>query len=190
MEVSLRDVASIENAFPLRAAIDVDPEGTHLSIQAKDIDGDCRVRLSSLVRFTPSSDATPYRVNPGDVVLTTRSRYDAAVVEGVPDDTIAAGSLYILRADAARVHPPFLAWYLHHPDTQAALRARQSGVSIPFLRLAELSALPISLPPIATQRAIAEIDGLRQREVDLSREIAERRAALLNHALMTKARED
>jgi hypothetical protein len=188
MQVKLRDVATITNAYPLRTAIDADPNGTHLAVQAKDVDSNYRLRPSALTRFIPSADLSQYRVSAGDIVFTTRSRYGAAVVDGVPRDTVAAGSLYILRVDAARVQPSFLAWYFRHPDVQGELRARQSGVSIPFLRLSELGDFPISLPPLATQQAIAEIEALRQREVDLNHQIAERRAHLLNHALMQKAR--
>ncbi|MEA2235833.1 MAG: hypothetical protein QOC81_557 [Thermoanaerobaculia bacterium] len=184
MRARLGDIAEIASGYPLQGALISDPAGSHWAVTARDIDGSFRLNPSSLVHATPDLDPQPYFVQEGDLLFLTRSRYGAAVIERLPGPTFAAGSVFILRVDHARVDSRYLAWYFALPRTQRELRRRENAGSMPFLRKAEIAEIEIPLPQLLTQRAIGEVAGLRHRERDLLARIETLRQQTVEDALL------
>lgn len=185
MKKKLADIAEIASGYPLQGALVADPAGSRWAVTARDVDGSFRLNPSSLTRVTPDLDPTPYLVHEGDLLFLTRSRYGAAVIESLPGQTFAAGSVFILRVDRARVDPRYLAWYFALPRTQRELRQRENaGSSMPFLRKAEIAEHEIPLPPLQIQRAIGEVAELRHRERDLLARIETLRQKTVDDALL------
>ena len=184
MKKKLDDIAEIASGYPLQGALVADPVGSRWAVTARDVDGSFRLNPSSLIRVTPDLDPTPYLVHEGDLLFLTRSRYGAAMIENLPGPAFAAGSVFILRVDRARVDPRYLAWYFALPRTQRELRQHENTGSMPFIRKAELAQIEIPLPPLQTQRAIGEVAELRHRERDLLARIETLRQQTVDDALL------
>lgn len=187
MHSSLGDIAEIASAYPVRGYLDPDPEGSHWAVMAKDIDTSFRIDASSLVRVTPDTDPTPYLVREGDLLFLSRSRYGAAAVYDVPQNSFAVGSIFILRVDPSRVHPKYLAWYFALPETQRALRQRENAGKMPFLRKSELSQFAVPVPPLDVQQTIAAVSDLRLRERQLVTQLEHLRQETVDGALLHAA---
>ncbi len=185
----LDEIASIVPAYQFRGAMQPDQQGSHWAVQAKDIDASFRLDTSSLVRITPQNDPEPYRIAAGDLLFLSRSRYGAAVVNDLPPNAFATGTVYILRVDPEHVHPQYLAWYFAHPLVQAELRGHQSGSSMPFLPKRQLEAIEVALPPLERQRAIAEAAALRREEHEMTLRLDEFKQKQIDGALWRAAQE-
>ena len=80
---------------------------------------------------------------------------------------VAAGSLYILHADPARVSAEYLVFFLNLPATQMALRQLATGSAIPNLRRSAIEQLQVALPSLSDQHQLVELSRLVRRQADI-----------------------
>lgn len=73
---------------------------------------------------------------------------------------VAAGQRTMLfRVNPEKADANFLRLYLSAPLTQARILALAHGSTTPHLRVADVRSFPVNLPPVAEQRAIADVLG-------------------------------
>ena len=116
------------------------------------------------------------RVTPNDVLMTTRGtigrvarfkcKYTSALINA---------QMLILRTDAAVLSSDFLYYLLSSEGVQSALRAYSSGSAQPQIPIRDLRCVPITVPPLETQRRIASILGAYDDLIEVNR----RRVTLL-----------
>jgi hypothetical protein len=141
----LADVAALRLGSPFRERIVHDPGGVFRIVQAKDVGSDGALILKGMARVTevPGKGA-PDTLSAGELVFQTRGlSYRAATVPDEAPPMVAAGSLYILRPDPARVSADYLVFFLNLPATQAVLRALATGSTIPNLRRSSIERLSL-----------------------------------------------
>lgn len=82
-----------------------------------------------------------------------------AYVDFVPMDYIASTKLMVIRANADKVTPKYLYYFLKSDATVAELQilAETRSGTFPQITFAELASLVISVPPIAIQENIVKI---------------------------------
>ena len=147
------------------------------NVDKKSIDGDAEIRLCNYTdvyyneRITGALDfmsatATPaqravFRLRPGDVLLTKDSEtpddigVSALVAEDVPD-LICGYHLAVVRPRPSRVVGGYVRWALASMLARQRMSAVATGVTRFGLRSGAIADLPIPVPPIATQRALAD----------------------------------
>ena len=180
--MQLREIAAIQIGYQHRDKghpIHMGSTGTHWIIQIKDLDLEERFKSEvierggsvpyvwpdSLYQVTPTGDAERYLVSQGDVLFLSRGQHTYAVpVSQTLKNTVASYYFYILRLDTDRVDPEYLAWFINQPTTQACLERLQRGSHIKIIPKSAFEELEVVLPPLATQRAIVELERLRQKE--------------------------
>ncbi len=102
-----------------------------------------------------------FRLKQGDVVLTKDSEtaddigVSALVAEDVPD-LVCGYHLAVVRARTGRTVGGYLRWVIASTVARQQMSAAATGVTRFGLRAAAIADLPIPVPPIATQRAIAD----------------------------------
>jgi hypothetical protein len=185
MMIRLDQVAHLRTGSPFRERIGHDAQGKFLVVQGKDVGTDGALILDGMVRVTDAPNKkTPDTLSQGEVIFQTRGvSYRAAVVPNVSAPMIAAGSLFILSPDAARVTPEYLAFFLNLPATQASLRQLATGSTIPNLRRSAIEQLEIPLPNLPDQRRLVELATLVRKQSDIADRINTLRLQEL-HALM------
>jgi type I restriction enzyme S subunit len=141
------------------------------------VDGDCQVRLCNYTdvyyneQITRSIDfmaATAtheqravFGLKSGDVVVTKDSEtaddigVSAAVAEDIPD-LVCGYHLAIVRARAGSAVGGYLRWVLAATLARQRMSAAATGVTRFGLRSDAIADLPVQVPPVATQRAIAD----------------------------------
>jgi restriction endonuclease S subunit len=178
--------------------------GTHRIIQIKDLDLEERCKSTGIERggsspsvwpdglyqVTPAGDARRYLVSQGDVLFLSRGQHTCAVPILQPlEHTIASYYFYILRSDTARVDPAYLAWFINQPTVQACLERLQRGSHIKIVPKSAFTELEVVLPPPATQRAIVELERLRQKEAYTMSRLVQARKRLVNGLALRAAQE-
>lgn len=152
-----------------------DPEGTHQVLITRHLRDGVSYEYSEAdeLRIVPGRDITKYEIGAGDVVFMSRgSRNLAWAIKAVPVPTIVPVSFYILRP-ATGVEARYLAWYLNQQPARAAIDQLRTGAGTPIVQREAFKQLQVVLPPLETQRAIADISDLQVREQELRTRLAD-----------------
>ena len=101
-----------------------------------------------------------------DVVLTTEAPLGEIAL--IKDKNVAlAQRIITLRGKKDIVDNPFLKYYFQNKDGQHELQSRASGTTVFGIKAAVLKKVPIHLPPLPEQRAIASVLSSLDDKIDL-----------------------
>jgi restriction endonuclease S subunit len=182
----LGQVATIRAGFPFRGRIEPNANGRHRVVQIKDVSDDGHLSFDGLLRTDVDGVRGEHFLSAGDVLFISRgTRRRAAAVEVGPGDVIASGQFFII-GPAQKVMPEFLAWYINRRPAQQYLAENAAGSNVQIITRPVLERLPVELPPLETQRRIVDVYKLSLQEQSLMAAIAERRARLVEEALLRK----
>jgi type I restriction enzyme S subunit len=122
-------------------------------------------------------------VRSGDTIVSTVRTYLRAVwpVPDDVDDLVVSTGFAVLTPQ--RIDPRYFSWWVRSDIFVEDVVARSVGVSYPAINALDLGRLPVRVPPVAEQRAIAEfldaetarIDALRAKKRRMIRLLEERR---------------
>jgi hypothetical protein len=172
MHVSLNQIAELRAGYTLRGQADLSTSKSVQVYHARDVTERGKLPLLSIDGVNPRA-----YIKDDDVLLTIRDKFAAMVADVHTRNAIAASAVMIIRPDADKVLPAYLAFYLNSSVCQRDLRAMMSGSSIMTITKAKLQELDVWLPDPPTQRQLAELDG----NISQQREIIDRRRRTLDH---------
>jgi len=113
----------------------------------------------------------PVKLAAGDVLLTSEAPLGEAYYLKSGEQFCLGQRLFALRAKPEMLASRFLYYRLISPETQQELLARASGSTVQGIRQSELRRVPLSIPPLPTQRRIAEILGRLDDKIEVNRRI-------------------
>lgn len=176
---SLQTIADIRAGYTFRTKITDDPQGGIRVLQIKDIKGRSEVQPEPLPRIQWQGAGAPPLLAAGDIVLPARGEYyNAAIADGaVP--VIATSQFFVLEVRNKAITPEFLCWYLNQPAAQNYFRANRTGTGMPMLGKQILGALPVPVPPLATQHKIVALQRLWEREKQVTEQLLHNRETML-----------
>ncbi|HKU74255.1 MAG TPA: restriction endonuclease subunit S [Pyrinomonadaceae bacterium] len=181
----LKDIATIQIGYHFRDQIKPVKGGTYKLIQIKDVS---RIGLSSVEKLINVNidDLKPEQVlRKGDVILVGRGERRLAVA--ITDDSTKAtvgSQFFIIRANHL-VDPSYLSWALNQDSAQRYLQEQSVGTNVKIVSKEAISYLPIILPGIGTQRTIASLHSLNEKQRHLMNTIAERSYRLTEQTLLS-----
>jgi restriction endonuclease S subunit len=185
MKTLLKNIAEIQIGYQARGRIEPNPGGAFHIIQVKDFDHQNELMLDTIYRTDVERDPEKYRVQTGDVLFVSRGFHNFAVAIDLPlENTLASNTFYILRVDAQRILPGYLAWTIN--QSQCQLKAMTQAQNIPLIPKAAFERLEIDLPPLSVQHKVLKLLELMKQERDLN----EKRADLIQAACIHAARQD
>jgi hypothetical protein len=187
--MKLADVVQILPGVPFRSRIEGEREGTHIVVQARDLTGDGGIQIEAAAKLSALPGSRRVLLQVGDLVLQPRgTRFSVGRFGGADLPAVAAAPLLILRSDARRISPEFLAALLLSPSTQAILKQSAVGTYVPQVPRHAIEALHIDLPDLASQTRLADIARLDQRETEVMDRLREMRGRLFDLAVKETAR--
>ncbi|WP_428266060.1 restriction endonuclease subunit S [Haliangium sp.] len=144
-------------------------------VRITDIDDYGRLRPESRASID-AARAEPHRLARGDLLFartggTVGKTYLYREHDG---DCAHAGYLIRFTLDQARCEPAFVAYYTQSDSYWRWLQGRVREAAQPNINAAELASLPVPLPPLPRQRAIADIMDRYDRVISLSERIEHR----------------
>lgn len=135
---------------------------------------DYRVSEQNIARIGPEDHLRMARhhLEPGDIVYGRRGDIGrhALVTERERGWLCGTGCLRI-RFGSAPVDPQFVSYYLRQPSVIELILGKAVGTTMPNLNTSILESVPLELPPLPTQRRIAEILGRLDDKIQVNQRI-------------------
>ena len=180
MRTLLKTIADIWVGYQPKGRVERDVDGTHRLIQIKDFREGGSIDSDSLSWIVPDREPDRYRVREGDVLFSSRGKYNAAyVLENDPGDALAGGNLFVVRLKKENILPEYLAWSLNQPVMREEIRGRMMGSNIPYISKKAFEQLEILVPPLEAQRRICDLISLQRQEQRLLAILATKREQLV-----------
>lgn len=172
MNSALSDVAKLQLGFYAKP----DEEGNIKYLQAKHFT-DSGELLSDVDTFINVSEKNEsHLLKDGDLLFAGKGfRNFAWTYFSEIGDAVASSIFFVIRPDKDKVYPEFLTTLFNTPKYQAYFQSLGAGSSITSIRKSELEAMAINLPSLEVQKKIMEIKKLHQQDLNLSKEIIEKK---------------
>jgi len=177
----LADVADIRIGYPFRGKIDFDVAGSIPVIQLRNFATDLSLAPAPLLAVKQLPAADRHALQEGDVLYASKGeRNFAFAVPATLRGAIPASYFFVLHARTPEVLPEYLAWYLNQPPAKNFLRSHAvRGTHMPVIPKSIFEQCPITVPPLAIQRAIIKLDELRRAEKHLTEKLDAAKAKLV-----------
>ena len=138
--------------------------------------GDNRINVSGIARITEADAARlgKYRLLPGDIVYSRRGDVERrALVRSINKGWLCGTGCLRVRLGEGHVHPEYLAFYLGHRSVRDWVVQHAVGATMPNLNTGILGSLPVVLPPLTEQLAIASVLSALDDKIELNRRMNE-----------------
>ncbi|MGQ0800250.1 MAG: restriction endonuclease subunit S [Pseudomarimonas sp.] len=179
MHKSLDQLAEIRSGYSFRTGLTHEDDGPIGVLQIKDIKLAAPIDPASLTRIRWTLPSEPPFLRAGDIVLPARGEHYPATLLQDNAPLVASSQLYVLTPNTSRVLADYLCWVLNQKDARSYILKNRAGSSIPMLSVSALASLPVPVPSLPTQRRIANLHLLWQREHTLTQQLLETRRQIL-----------
>lgn len=152
----LSEITEISTGYTFRSAIKPSIHGNFGVIQAKDVTNDLEITRDNLIKTNLDNVSLNAIVKNNDVILTSRGRFKAAVVNS-HEPMIASSSVFIIRVKIQEIDPRYLAIYLNSFQGQVQISKLISGSYIKSIPKFNLSNLNIPAPSVLEQKNIIKL---------------------------------
>jgi len=111
-----------------------------------------------------------YIMRKGDIIFSRVGSVDRrSLVRNQEDGWLFSGRCLRVRPDPKKVNPDFLSWFFGLEAFKDYIRRIAVGATMPSLNTEILSNVPIVVPPLPEQRAIADVLGSLDDKIELNR---------------------
>ena len=134
--------------------------------------GENRILHESLPRVSDSDRGrlAKYLLQDGDIVFSRVGSVDRrALVSGTEEGWLFSGRCLRVRPDPSKVDSQYLSYFLGLEVFREYIRSIAVGATMPSLNTRILSDIPIVLPDISEQKAIAHVLGTLDNKIELNR---------------------
>ena len=115
-----------------------------------------------------------YTLREGDIVFSRVGSVDRrAIVRELETGWLFSGRCLRVRPEVTKVIPAYLSYFFGLPAFKEYIRSIAVGATMPSLNTGILSTVPILVPPLAEQQAIAHILGTLDDKIELNRRMNE-----------------
>lgn len=161
MKTRIRDIATLQTGLFAKPVA----EGEVVYLQSKHFDDQGNL-LSSLHKDLLLEEiSNKHLLQVGDVLFAAKGTKNfATVYEKHNPPAVASTSFFVIRIFDKKILPHYLAWFLNNQSTQASLKSKAMGTSIPSISKMVLEDLEIPIPKIEQQEFVIAISTLRWQE--------------------------
>lgn len=164
------------NRRRLNEDTDGDLEFDYVDISSVDAQG--HIESGAPIRFADAPSRARRLVREGDTIISTVRTYLKAValIDSDHADAVVSTGFAVLTPKEG-VDPNFLSRYVQSEEFIGMVQAASVGIGYPSIRPTELADLPVPVPPLNTQRAIASF---LDCEIEKTDTLIEKKRRLLN----------
>jgi len=138
--------------------------------------GDNRIIEKGIARIT-ETDAerlSRHRVQADDIVYSRRGDVERrALIHPEQEGWLCGTGCLKVRLGNGGIDPGFVSYYLGHPEVRAWILRHAVGATMPNLNTSIMKAIPLLVPPLEEQQAVACILGTLDDKIDLNRRMNE-----------------
>ena len=89
-----------------------------------------------------------------------------------------------------KIIPEYLAWYMNQKEAQNYFSEKKAGTYVPNLNKQDIMDLPLKVPPLQKQNAIAKTAILLNKEIDILEKLKANRKQLIQTQLINLINND
>ena len=176
----LRNIANISSGVAIRE----NKDGAARFMRLSDLSNLKAGIIPSLANGDPPQVARALNIKDGDLIVAARgSDTEICIASSPVFGAYISLDLYLVRPNKKIVNPQYLAAYLSLPATQALFAACKQGSSLARLAKDAFETTEIPVPPLPTQRLIAELALSFEEKDKLLRKLASLNAAFSRVAI-------
>ncbi len=177
--VLLRDVAQLSVGYPFRNTC-VPGESGMLACFLRDIDDSGELNLQNLKRVEYANPNDSHIAKEGNIVFRSRGTpFMASVVPEIAEDLLVVAPMIRIRVNREMILPEYLVWYINSAYGAAYFKEFATGSGIPLVSKGVLEQMPIKLPSLNAQQAIADLVKLGRKEHEILAEIVRQKNLIL-----------
>lgn len=178
--LELRDISNIYSGL----AIQESGDGRARFLRLSDLSDLRSGRAPKLAAGEPPAVARALPIEEGDLIVAARgAATDVCQAAQSWLGAFISLDLYLVRPDPSKVDSGFLAAFFDLPETQAVFSGSKQGTGLARLPKEALDKLVVPLPPMPTQRLIAELARAFHDEAALLQRLANLNSILGREAL-------
>ena len=181
--MKLKSIANIQSGHITRGRIEPKDDGDCHLLQARDVDAESlSYRVDSMARFNPVKSAKDWILKPADLLFMARGsrNFTVLIKDDLLNDVLAAACFFIIRMSSRKILPEYLCWYLNQePVARYLHQYTGQSVHMPVVKRAVLEGIDVPVPPLETQKMVAELAMLMKKERMLLEQMAQKRTNLI-----------
>jgi hypothetical protein len=152
--LELKKLAAVLTGVTIKEAAD----GVARFVRLSDLSDLKAGRIPLLARGDAPEVARALNIEPGDLIVAARGfATDICIANEAVFGAFVSLDLYLVRPNSAKVDPQYLFAFLTLPATQALFASGKQGSALARLPKDELEKIEVPLPPMHTQRLIADL---------------------------------
>nr|WP_315167449.1 restriction endonuclease subunit S [uncultured Flavobacterium sp.] len=193
--MTLNDIIIKEGLFSgysFREKVEHNPDGHVGIIQMKDIFNDySSFDFLNLDKVSDILFKDKFYLTKGDILFVSKGINNYAIaINSVPFPVVASATFFIIRVNKEKILPEYLAWYMNQKEAQNYFSEKKAGTYVPNLNKQDIMELPLKVPPIKTQKAIAKTAKLLNRELAILEKLKTTRKELIQAQLINLIKND
>ncbi len=174
------------SGYSFREKIEPDSQGTIGILQMKDILKDYSgFDFNNLDKVSDFVFKDKFYLKKGDVLFVSKGTNNYAIsIDLVDMRIVPSATFFVIRVDEKIILSDYLVWYMNQVYAQSYFTEKKAGTYVPNLKKQDILGLPIILPSLEKQNAIARTSKLINREIILLDKIKEYRKELIQTQLL------
>ena len=180
------------SGYSFREKIDHKPEGDVGILQMKDIENNyLNFDYQNIDKVKDFSFKDKFFLNKGDVLFVSKGVNNYAIsIEKIDFPIIASATFFVIRVNENKILSDYLAWYMNQSEAQNYFSEKKAGTYVPNLKKQDILELPLNVPPLKTQNAIAQTAKLLNQEIAILEKIKTNRKELIQTQLINLINND
>ncbi len=176
----------IASGYSFRGKINGSQKGNLRVIQLKDMEHDYTSIGNDCMLIDAHDIKEKYYLEKGDLLFISKGGNNNAVVFDLEDALpfIASSVFYVIKLIASKANPYFVAWYINQMPVQQYFQEHAAGTYSLSIKKEVVENILIPLPSLETQKKIAKVAQLAQKEQYIYKTLKEKRAQLLELQLL------
>ncbi len=181
----LDHLAEIFTGLSFRSKIEPEHGGKVAVIQLRDVEHEYSQFGTEPVRITGLGVKKKYFLQNGDLLLVAKGGNNKAILfDPSLSPAVPSSSFFVIRCDESKIYPPFLEWFINHPQTQNIFTSQLTGTYTPTLSKPAVESLEVPMLPMETQMRLGHLYALQREEQHLLRLIKEKRSLYIDQLLI------
>ena len=176
----------IASGYSFRGKINGVPHGNLRVIQLKDMENEYTSIGNDCVLIGAEEIKEKYYLEKGDILFISKGGNNYAIVFDLDDvlPSVASSVFYVIKVNTLQADPYFVAWYINQTPVQQYFQEHAAGTYSLSIKKVVVENIPLQLPPLETQKKIAKVAQLAQKEQYIYNTLKEKRAQLLEVQLL------
>lgn len=180
------------SGYSFREKIEHNPNGDVGILQMKDIkDNYLSFDYHNIDKVSNFLFKDKFYLQKNDILFVSKGTNNFAIaVENVNFKIVPSATFFVIRVEEKKIIPEYLVWYINQKEAQNYFNEKKAGTYVPNLNKQDIMELPIKVPPLKTQKAIAKTAILLNKEIEILDKIKSYRKDLIQNQLLNSIKND